>query len=697
MDTFIDAALMSQLGFTLLSLSVLILPLAMAAGCGGGNAAGDEESAGADENTSAGQSPSQKGDGHTTPPQHANHLAGESSLYLLQHAHNPVDWYPWGEEALSRAREENKLIFLSIGYSSCHWCHVMERESFEDEEVADKLNEHFVCIKVDREERPDIDEIYMTALQIYFRLIGSGQGGGWPLTMFLTPEGKPVAGGTYFPARDRGGYRGLMTVLDTVQTAWKKNPDGMRENAEAIGKLVRRQLEEQSQGTAPLKPELVRNVLRELQEQFDPEYGGFGYSSVNPQIPKFPTPSNLFFLLDRVQRSGGDAQEEGEEAAGQARKMLVTTLEKMAAGGIRDHLGGGFHRYSTDRFWAVPHFEKMLYDNGQLASVYAEAYGLTGREDFRRVVEELVAFILREMTGPQGQFYSSVDAETDGEEGVFYVWQYDELARLLGPDELDLFSDVYAINKGGNFEGSNVILLRRPLSETAKRRGLSEQQLRKQLAPLKQKLLEARSRRERPATDEKVLTSWSGLMIGGLADAGRILEEPEYVEAAERSARFVLGELRAENGRLLRTFGKGRAQLNAYLDDYAFLAGGLCALRRATGDREWLDEARRLTDKQLGLFWDDAEGGFYFTSDDHETPLARSKSPADSALPSGQAVSAANLIYLSRELDRPEYMERAERTISTFAPLLREVPGGMTQMAVSLAAYLDAGAPAGTR
>jgi len=630
-------------------------------------------------------------------PDHTNRLADESSLYLLLHAHNPVDWYPWGEEALVRAKRENKLIFLSIGYSSCYWCHVMERESFMDQEVARKLNEHFVCIKVDREERPDIDEIYMTALQIYFRLIGSGQNGGWPLTMFLTPEGKPVAGGTYFPPRDRGGFRGLLTVLGAVQKAWEEQPDGVRENADAIANLVRRQLEEQAQGTVPLGPGLVAGVLRELAEQFDPEYGGFGYSAVNPQMPKFPTPSNLLFLLDRARRAEDDADGEnaggdGAGAAGRARAMLVTTLERMAAGGIRDHLGGGFHRYSTDRFWAVPHFEKMLYDNGQLASVYAEAYRLTGREDFRRVVEELAEFVLREMTGPQGQFYSAIDAETDGEEGAFYVWQHGELARLLDARELELLAGVYAVSEGGNFEGNNVILLRRPLAETAERRGLSEQQLVEQLAPVRRKLVEARNRRRRPTTDTKVLTSWSGLMIRGLADAGRILDKQEYVGAAERSARFVLENLRREDGRLLRTFGRGRAQLNAYLDDYAFLADGLCALHRATGNRRWLDEAGRLTATQIELFWDEEQGGFYFTSDDHETLLARSKSPTDSALPSGQAVSAANLIHLARELDHPEFLDRAERTIGALAPLLRDVPAGMTQTGVSLAAYLDAGA-----
>ncbi len=660
-----DFSIMPTVAAVLLALSALLLPVALAAGCQRDEAA------------------EPAGDG---PTERANRLADESSRYLLLHAGDPVDWYAWGPEAFAKARQENKLVFLSIGYSSCHWCHVMHHESFSDEEVARALNQDFVCIKVDREERPDIDEIYMTAVQIYFQLVGSPQGGGWPLTALLTPEGKPFAGGTYFPPRDRGAHTGLLTLLAAVQKAWKDDPKRVAENADAVSLLVRRQLEQQPQGDVALGPELIDGAVAELAQQFDPQFGGFGYSATNPQYPKFPTPSSLFLLLDRAARAEHDA-----EGAAEARRMLFTTLDRMAAGGIRDHLGGGFHRYSTDRFWAIPHFEKMLYDNGQLASVYAEAYAISGRENYRRVAAELLDFVLREMTGPDGRFHSSIDADTDGHEGLYYLWKYDELAASLAADELPFFADVYDVHPEGNFEGRNVILLRRPLAETTSKHDLDEQQLAERLAPLCGKLLEVRYRRERPAIDTKVLAAWSALMIRGFADAGRIFNEPRYVETAQRAARFVLDNLRLEDGRLLRSpRRKGAPPAPAYLDDYAFLVDALLALQRATGERAWIEEADRLTARQLDLFWDDARGGFFFTADDHETLLARSKSPADSVLPSGQAVSVSNLVRLGRILDRAEYLDRARETAEAFAPLLQSMPGSMTYMAVSLGELLAA-------
>lgn len=669
-----------------LSLVGPLLPLAAVIGSQRGGTSPGRGAPGDDRAGGVGEANSR----HPSTRPKANRLADQSSLYLRMHAHNPVDWYPWGEEALAKARSEGRLIFLSIGYSSCYWCHVMERESFMDEEVAEMLNEHFVAIKVDREEQPDIDEIYMTALQIYFQLIRSPQGGGWPLTMLLTPNAKPVMGGTFFPPRDRGPHTGLLRVLRLVQRAWQEKPEPLRENADLLAELVKRQLQQPSAPKVKLQQRLIDNVLGALAEQFDPQHGGFGYSQTDPRIPKFPQPSNLVFLLDVARRDGAAPGPGGQSTAGQAEAMLVSTLEKMAAGGIRDHLGGGFHRYSTDRYWAIPHFEKMLYDNAQLCSVYAEACRLTGREDFRGVVEETAEFVLREMCGPEGGFYSAIDAETDAEEGRYYVWQRDELAQILSEQEFRLLADAYGIGEDGNFEGRHVLLLPRPLEQTARMRQSTEDQLRRQLAPIRNKLKQARDRRKRPVTDTKVLTAWNGLMIRGLADAGRVLGERRYTEAAEKAAAFVLEKLRAADGRLLRTLGDGRARLGGYLDDYAFLVDGLIALHRATGRRGWLQEADRLTVAQIDLFWDDQRGGFFFTSEDHDTPITRSKDPTDSALPSGNGVAAGNLVYLAGELERPEYLDRAEETLRAFAPLLEHSPAAMPRMAVSLAAFLDA-------
>jgi uncharacterized protein YyaL (SSP411 family) len=670
---------MTDFTIALLGLSALLVPLAFTFGCQPTDTSSEGKSP-----TDEGNSPdSTVGRASVEPP--TNHLADQSSLYLLMHAHNPVDWYPWGEEALKKAKAENKLIFLSIGYSSCYWCHVMERESFMDEEVARLLNEHFVSIKVDREERPDIDEIYMTALQIYFRLIRSPQGGGWPLNIFLTPDAKPLMGGTYFPPRDKGPQTGLVKVLALVQKAWQENEEQLRENADVLTELVEQQLQHQPAAEVRLSGQLVDGVLEALADQYDPEYGGFGYGATNPRMPKFPQPSNLVFLLDRAERERGN-----QGVDGQAEPTLITTLEEMAAGGIRDHLGGGFHRYSTDRFWAIPHFEKMLYDNAQLASVYAEAYRLTGREDFRRTVEEILEFVSREMTGPTGGFYSAIDAETDGDEGQYYVWKLEELVEILDPEQLQLLGDVYGTDEEPNFEGRYVLLYSRPLRQTAEMRRCSEEQLLAQLAPIREKLLQARSQRTRPLTDTKVLTAWTGLMIRGFADAGRLLDNQSYIQTAEKAANFVLEKLHTDDGRLFRTFGGDRAQLNAYLNDYAFLIDGLIALHRATGEQRWLQEAQRLTATQIDLFWDQQRGGFFFTSSDHETLIARSKDPTDSALPSGNAVSAGNLVYLAEALDRLDYLDRAQQTIEAFTPLLEQSPAALPRMAVSLAALLDA-------
>jgi uncharacterized protein YyaL (SSP411 family) len=571
---------------------------------------------------------------------HRNRLAEETSPYLLMHAHNPVDWHPWGEEALEKARRENKVIFLSIGYSSCHWCHVMERESFMDEEIAAYLNEHFVCIKLDREERPDVDSIYMLAVQLMTRR------GGWPLSAFLTPEAKPFFGGTYFPARDgdRPGTPGFLTVIRRVNEVWNTQRDEIEQKSRQLSDYLADALADKpSDQPLVLDQALLDTTLTSLTQQYDPDYGGFGFDPSDGQRPKFPEPSNLFFLVDQVRHADH----------AQAREMLENTLQRMAMGGIRDHVSGGFHRYSVDRFWRIPHFEKMLYDNGQLASVYAQAAELTGREDFHRVTDELLLFVQREMTSPEGAFYSALDADSEGEEGKFYRWTSEELARVVPKDQLSSLGPIYALTGPANFEGEfHVPQLGEPLAETARRRGVTEPALDQRLAPLRAALMAARDQRPRPLTDTKVLTSWNGLMIRGFADAGR----------------------------MLRTFSQGQAKLNAYVDDYAFLVDGLLALHQATHDDRWLQEAHALTTKQIELFWDPQHGGFFFTSNDHESLIARGKLFDDGVRPAGNSVAALNLLYLARAADKPELVEYAEKSIQAARALVQRAPGATPRL-----------------
>ena len=614
---------------------------------------------------------------------HTNRLAKESSPYLLLHAHNPVDWYPWGEEALAKANKENKVIFLSVGYSSCHWCHVMERESFIDKEIAAFLNKHFICIKVDREERPDIDSFYMTSLQVYNQLSGSGRGGGWPMSMFLLPDTRPFFGGTYFPARDgdRGATTGFFSIAKRIQEIWKENPDAIKRDAESVARLTKVQLE----GEAPdesfkISKDLIDKTLASLDDQYDETYGGFGFNESQPNRPKFPEPSNLFFLADHVRNTKDE----------RAKEMLVGTLERMSMGGIQDHLGGGFHRYSVDRFWRIPHYEKMLYDNGQLASVYAETYTLTGREDFRRIVEEMLEFVLRELTSEEGGFYSALDAESEDEEGKYYRWEKKEVQSVLDKDEYELFASVYGLDSEPNFEEHYYApQFAKPLSEIAADLKVDEAKLVSELTPIRKKLFDARSKRERPLLDIKILTSWNGLMIRGFADAGRELKNDSYIKAAERAADFVLDKLRNEDGRLLRTYANGEAKLNAYLNDYAYLVDGLIALYRASGDKKWLTAADELTAKQIELFWDEKNGGFFFTSSDHEALLARSKNPVDGAQPSGNSVSAQNLIFLAKELKKPDYLDKAKKTVRSSGTLLQRSPSGAPRMVIAASQLIE--------
>jgi uncharacterized protein len=517
-------------------------------------------------------------------PKHTNRLAKETSPYLLMHAHNPTDWYPWGPEAFAKAKKEGKLVFLSIGYSSCYWCHVMERESFNNEEIAKILNKHFVCIKVDREERPDIDTVYMTAVNVL------RQRGGWPLSMFLTAEAKPIVGGTYWPPEDKmidgDKMPGFKTVLNIVQKAWTDSPKEVEKQAAVLAEATSTALERTAIGIAlvPLDRKLVEGAVESVKEEYDETFGGFG----SKRGPKFPQAPKLLFLLDAGERM----------KAAEPVDMVSFTLDKMARGGIYDHLGGGFHRYSTERTWTVPHFEKMLYDNAQLVEVYARAWRLTKNPQCRRIVQETLAYVAREMTSPEGAFYSSQDAETHHEEGRFYVWTRKEIeAALTDPAEREFIDRVYGLGDTPNFEKKyHILTLPEPLADVSKRMKMSKEQFTGRLEKLKQKMFDARSQRDRPFLNKIALTAWSGQMIAGYAEAGMALGEKKYVETAAKAGHFVLKHQKTKEGRLLRTYGAApgqqpKAAVNAYLEDYAFLVHGLLSLHDATKDKKWLDEA----------------------------------------------------------------------------------------------------------
>jgi len=589
---------------------------------------------------------------------HENGLIDQTSPYLLQHAHNPVDWSPWGPEALEKAKAEDKPILLSIGYSACHWCHVMERESFENEDIAALMNELFVPIKVDREERPDIDDIYMSAVQI---LTGSG---GWPLTVFLTPDLRPFYGGTYFPPEDRGGRPGFRTVLNEIARIYREQRGQVDTTA---GELTQHLQTLSHTAASPelLAPDLLRAAVRELSSRFDPRDGGFS------PAPKFP-PSGAIFLLLRFHYAHGDDD---------TLQMATLTLDKMAAGGMYDQLGGGFHRYSTDARWLAPHFEKMLYDNALLARAYLEAYQVTADESYARVARETLQYVLREMQGTEGGYYSSQDADSEGVEGKFFVWSKSEVTELLG-DGAETFCQIYDVTESGNWEGSNI--LNRLQSDPQDLDANSDA-----LEKSRRVLFEAREKRVKPSLDDKVLTSWNGLMIIAMARGYRILGEPEFLASAQRAARFAKDTL-FQDGRLLATYRAGRAKLSAYLDDYAFLMGGLIELYESDFDVGWLDEARRLADEMVRLFWDPGSGGFFFTGSDHESLILRSKSGHDGAIPAGNAVAATYLLKLATYTGSSDYETRAQETLHTFHAQMRRSPGGFAQMLCGLDYYLAA-------
>ncbi len=625
--------------------------------------------------------------GPDAKPKFTNALAKETSPYLLMHAHNPVNWYPWGPEAFAKAKKENKLVFLSVGYSSCYWCHVMERQSFANEEIAKLMNERLVCVKLDREERPDIDAIYMAALH------ARGRRGGWPLSMFLTPEGKPIWGGTYWPPDDKEiegeKVAGFKTIVTKLHEVWTSNEKDLRDDADKLADAVNRTLaQEQLKLTlVELNRDLVNEVVDAVKEEYDSVHGGFGSKEGGFKGPKFPTPTILQLLLNEYERTKNEA----------TLKIVTHTLDRMLMGGIYDQIGGGFHRYSVDREWNVPHFEKMLYDNAQLVSVYSRAYRLTKKPAYRRVVEETLAFIEREMTSPEGAFYCALDAETEAEEGRFYVWTAKEIDAVLPPNGAELVKQVYGVAAGPNFEEKfNVLLLPKPLDLVAAEMKLAEDELVARLRPFKQKLFEARAKRPRPFLDTKILTGWNGLMIAAYADAGSALKDRTYYTKAERAAEFLLTHLRTKDGRLLRTWSarpgeKGEAKLTATLEDYAFLVHGLFILGNETGKKRWLDEAAALTETMVKHHHDAAHGGFFTTAHDAEKLFARAKDSYDGATPSGNSVAAFNLVLLVRTGDDrlKKYEKLAEETLRASTARLKMAPAGSTTLARALGYWLD--------
>jgi uncharacterized protein len=591
----------------------------------------------------------------------ANRLAKETSPYLLQHKDNPVDWYPWGEEALKRAREEDKPVLLSVGYSACHWCHVMERESFEDDETARMMNEHFVNVKVDREERPDIDSIYMAAVQALTRH------GGWPMTVFLTPDGAPFYGGTYFPPIPSRGMPSFQQLLLSVVDAYENRREEVLQNAQAVSDYLQASTaavmpEAESAGT-----ELLDRAAETLLSQLDRRFGGFG------SAPKFPQAMNLEVLLRHYHRTGERSALEGVEL----------TCRQMANGGIYDQLGGGFSRYSVDAYWLVPHFEKMLYDNALLSRLYLETYQATGETFYRRIAEETLDYVLRDMTSEEGGFYSAEDADSEGEEGKFYVWTPGELEAILDPEEASLAARYWDVTERGNFEGKNILHVARPPEAVADEFGLSTEELWARIATIRAKLFAVREERVRPGRDEKILAAWNGLMLRSFALAARVTGRKDYRKAAIKNATFIVEKLK-EDGRIHRSYKDGWARFNGYLEDYAMVADGLLALYEATFETRWLVEADALLDAVSELFWDEEKRVFYDTPADHEELVTRPRDVYDNAAPSGTSVATEVLLKLALFLDRSDYRQRAEDVLEELAGGMEKVPSGFGRLLCAL-------------
>jgi uncharacterized protein YyaL (SSP411 family) len=591
----------------------------------------------------------------------ANRLASETSPYLLQHAHNPVDWYPWGPEALERAKAEDKPIFLSIGYSACHWCHVMERESFENADVAARMNELFINVKVDREERPDLDEIYMKAVM---RLTGSG---GWPMSVFLTPDLEPFYGGTYFPPRSSHGRPGFADVLFSLSRAWERDREGVTSQAARLTKEIGE--EGRFDGRAPLDPAVLDASLDALRGNYDGTWGGFG------QAPKFPHAMDIALCLRHHRRTG----------APDALVMATHTLTRMVDGGIYDQLGGGFHRYSTDERWLIPHFEKMLYDNALLVPVLLEAHLVSGEAQFARAARETCDWVLREMITAEGAFASTQDADSEGEEGKFFAWTPKELERVLGRERGRRAAEWFGVTDDGNFEhGTSALWHPEPRGEVAARLRVPLSELESEMESAQQELFEARERRVHPGWDDKVLTAWNGLAISALCKASQVLEDERYLQAAARAARFLLGTMRRPDGRLYATSRGGRAQHEGCLDDYVFLIAGLIDLYESDFDQDWLRVARELCEIVERDFRDEEHDGYFTTGVQHERLIARLKNPHDGALPSGNGVHALNLLRLAELLGAGDLAQRAERLICSLGKLMGRYPGAFSQMLMAV-------------
>ncbi len=613
---------------------------------------------------------------------HTNRLINEKSPYLLQHAHNPVDWFPWGEAAFAKARQENKPIFLSVGYSTCHWCHVMERESFETEEIAKILNEHFVSIKVDREERPDVDRVYMTYVQ------ATTGGGGWPMSVWLTPNLKPFVGGTYYPPEDRWGRPGFKSILLRIADAWKNDREKIVASADNVTRQLQQFTAVRADASAALEKSLLDRGYEQIKGSYESRYGGFGGA------PKFPRPVTLNFMLRYHARSG----------ATDALDMTLFTLRKMADGGMHDHIGGGFHRYSVDNEWHVPHFEKMLYDQAQLVGSYLEAYQITHEKFYADVARDVLDYVLRDMTGKDGQFYSAEDADSEGVEGKFYVWEQSEIVDALGGpssrEAAEIFNYYYGVEKNGNapsdphdeFRNKNILIVRHTIEDTAKQFGKSPDEIRDLLANARGKLWEIRAQRPRPHLDDKTITAWNGLMISAFARAYQALAEPRYLETATKATAFIESRLSDEKtGKLLRRYRQGETAIDGFVDDYAFLIQGLIDLYEASFDVRWLTWAIELQKQQNALFWDKDGGGYFSTTGADASVILRMKDDYDGAEPSPNSVAALNLLRLSQMTDNREFREMAERTLQVFGSRLqlRQRMSGMPQMLVAFDFHLD--------
>ena len=601
-----------------------------------------------------------------------NRLKNEKSPYLLQHADNPVDWYPWGEEAFEKAAREDKPILLSIGYSTCHWCHVMEHESFEDPEVAKLMNETFVSIKVDREERPDIDNIYMTVCQ----LLSKG-GCGWPLNIIMTPDKKPFFAGTYIPKETRFGRIGMVELVPRIKEVWEKQRDEVLKSADSITSAVKKAADlSQDSGGDDLTPATLTLGYNQLLGRFDETNGGFGTA------PKFPTAHNLLFLL-RYWKRTGDAQ---------ALSMVETTLGGMRKGGIHDHVGFGFHRYSTDPRWFLPHFEKMLYDQAMLALAFTETYQATGKKDYEDTARQIFTYVMRDMTAPGGGFYSAEDADSEGVEGKFYVWSGDEIINVLGKEEAELIIRTYNVDKAGNFSeeasgektGSNILYLKKPVQEIAQSFGMSARDFGDRIEKSRKKLFEVREKRVHPHKDDKILTDWNGLMIAALSRGAGVFNDPLYSDAAKRAADFVLDKMRDGKGRLLHRWRDGEAGIGGSIDDYSFFIWGLLELYEATFDFKYLKAALDLQTDMTELFWDEKNGGFYFTSHEAEALISRQKEVYDGAIPSGNSVAMLNLLKIGRITGNSSYDDMAARLVRAFSQTVEQAPMAYTQLLSSL-------------